>query len=51
LLKKQGDKVKQGDVIALVSGNRTAYQTSPHLHFELWYEGQPLDPEKYILFQ
>lgn len=51
LLKKQGDKVKQGDVIALVSGNRTTYQTSPHLHFELWYEGQPLDPEKYILFQ
>jgi len=22
-----------------------------HLHFELWYQGQPLDPEKYILFQ
>lgn len=51
LLKQQGDKVKQGDVIALVSGSRTAYQTSPHLHFELWYEGQTLDPEKYIIFQ
>ncbi|MBO7247623.1 MAG: M23 family metallopeptidase [Bacteroidaceae bacterium] len=50
LLKQQGDKVKQGDVIALVSANQSAYHTNPHLHFELWYEGQPLDPEKYILF-
>lgn len=51
LLKQQGDKVKQGDVIALVSGSQTVYQANPHLHFELWYEGQPLDPEKYIIFQ
>ena len=51
LLKQQGDKVKQGDVIALVSGSRTVYLSNPHLHFELWYEGQPIDPEKYILFQ
>ena len=51
LLKKTGDRVKQGDVIALVGrGTDRALQGS-HLHFELWYQGQPLDPEKYILFQ
>ena len=51
LLKKSGDRVKQGDVVALVGrGTDRALQGS-HLHFELWYQGQPLDPEKYILFQ
>jgi murein DD-endopeptidase MepM/ murein hydrolase activator NlpD len=50
LLKKAGDRVKQGDVIALVGKAGTADSSNPHLHFELWYEGQPLDPEKYILF-
>lgn len=49
LLKKEGDKVKGGDVIALV-GNTQAGQASSHLHFELWYEGQPVDPAKYIVF-
>ena len=52
LLKKSGDKVRQGDVIALVGRNIDAGETpGSHLHFELWYQGQPLDPEKYILFQ
>ena len=51
ILKKTGSRVKQGDVVALVSrGTDRALQGS-HLHFELWYQGQPLDPEKYILFQ
>lgn len=51
LLIKSGDRVRQGDVIALVGrGDASALQGS-HLHFELWYKGQPLDPEKYILFQ
>lgn len=50
-LKKTGDRVRQGDVVALVGrGTDRALQGS-HLHFELWYQGQPLDPEKYILFQ
>jgi len=49
LLKEVGDKVKAGDVIALMgnSGERT---TGPHLHFELWYNGTALDPETYIDF-
>lgn len=50
LLKKAGDRVKQGDVIALVGNAGTADSSNPHLHFELWYKGQALDPEKYILF-
>ena len=51
LIKKSGDRVKQGEVVALVGrGTDHALQGS-HLHFELWYQGQPLDPEKYILFQ
>ena len=51
LLKKSGDRVKQGDVIALVGRGTDSSLQGSHLHFELWYQGQPLDPEKYILFQ
>ena len=51
LLKKAGDRVKQGDVVALVGRGTDRSMQGSHLHFELWYQGQPLDPEKYILFQ
>lgn len=51
LLKKTGDRVKQGDVVALVGRGTDRALQGAHLHFELWYQGQPLDPEKYILFQ
>ena len=51
LLKKSGDKVKQGEVVALVGRETDNSFQGSHLHFELWYQGQPLDPEKYILFQ
>ena len=51
LLKKSGDRVKQGDVVALVGRGTDVSMSGSHLHFELWYQGQPLDPEKYILFQ
>ena len=51
LLKKSGDRVKQGDVVALVGRGTDHSPQGSHLHFELWYQGQPLDPEKYILFQ
>lgn len=53
LLKKPGDKVKAGDVIALIGGTGGKDSSNPRLHvrFELWYEGQSLDPQQYIVFQ
>jgi murein DD-endopeptidase MepM/ murein hydrolase activator NlpD len=49
LLKTVGDKVKSGDVIAIM-GNSGELTTGPHLHFELWHNGTALDPETYIDF-
>lgn len=49
LLKKTGDKVSAGSPIALV-GNTGAVTTGDHLHFELWYKGEAVDPVKYIKF-
>jgi murein DD-endopeptidase MepM/ murein hydrolase activator NlpD len=49
LLKKTGDQVNAGEAIAII-GNSGELTTGPHLHFELWYLGKPIDPEKYIVF-
>ena len=49
LLKKTGDRVKAGEVIAFM-GNTGELSTGPHLHFELWHKGIALDPEQYIDF-
>lgn len=49
LLKVVGDKVKSGDVVAIM-GNSGELTTGPHLHFELWHNGTALDPETYIDF-
>jgi len=49
LLKKQGTRVKAGEAIAII-GNSGELTTGPHLHFELWYNGNPIEPDKYIKF-
>lgn len=50
LLKKAGASVKQGEAIAII-GNTGEQSTGPHLHFELWHRGRPVNPADYINFQ
>lgn len=50
LLKQQGDYVRAGEVIAVV-GNTGEETSGPHLHFELWRAGNPLNPENFMKFK
>jgi len=50
LLKETGDLVKAGEPISIIGDSGELYTSGPHLHFEIWYKGSPLDPEKHILF-
>ena len=49
LLKEVGDFVSAGDHIAII-GNSGELSSGPHLHFELWHKGTPVNPEDYISF-
>ena len=49
LSKKQGELVLAGEVIA-AAGNTGEYSTGWHLHFELWLDGYPMNPEQFLNF-
>ncbi len=49
LLKQEGNIVKAGEPVAIV-GESGELTTGPHLHFELWYNGTPVNPKDYIAF-
>lgn len=49
LLKKVGDYIKAGDLIAII-GNTGEQTSGPHLHFELWVNGSSVNPLDYISF-
>ncbi|MDD6103787.1 MAG: M23 family metallopeptidase [Bacteroidales bacterium] len=49
LLKKTGDTVDAGTPVSL-AGSAGDLSSGPHLHFELWHKGVPIDPTLYIKF-
>lgn len=49
LLKNLGDPVTAGEIIAII-GNTGEQTTGQHLHMELWYKGNPLNPQEFITF-
>ena len=49
LMKKAGQFVKAGEAIAVI-GNSGEQTSGPHLHFELWYNGNAIDPQEYMVF-
>ncbi len=48
LLKEARDRVVEGEIIAL-SGNSGEITTGPHLHFEVWKDGRPIDPKTVLI--
>jgi murein DD-endopeptidase MepM/ murein hydrolase activator NlpD len=49
ILKKTGERIKSGDPIGVV-GNTGERSKGPHLHFELWYNGIPINPQDCVAF-
>jgi len=49
ILKKVGNFVNAGEVVSII-GNSGELTTGPHVHLEIWYNGNPVDPEEFITF-
>ncbi len=49
ILKSVNDHVLSGEVIGIV-GNTGENSRGPHLHFELWFNGSPVDPQEFVAF-
>ncbi len=50
LLKKEGDRVKAGDPLALLGDKNSTAESLPLLQFELWHNGEPVDPTLLMTF-
>ncbi len=50
LFKKMGDPVKAGESIAVI-GDTGDHSDGPHLHFEIWLKGVPIDPLEFFVFE
>jgi len=49
LLKEKGTFVRAGEAVAII-GNTGTLSSGPHLHFELWHNGQPINPQDVFKF-
>ena len=49
LLKKAGNYVRAGEAIAII-GNTGELTDGPHLHFDLWHRGKPMNPMDFLNF-
>ena len=49
LLKRVGDFVRAGEPIAFIGSSGEGYK-GPVLHFELWFQGSPVNPRDYVPF-
>lgn len=48
IIVEERDLVVQGDLVGF-SGNSGKNTTGPHLHFELWKDGKPINPEEFFI--